>query len=214
VKLGNLVSVGQTVLNTISTDNPMGVDFLINEKQLDYFQRLQSGKFKTFDSLFTLLLPNNSFYPHTGEISVIDRAVDPQTGAVRVRLTFPNPDYSLRAGMSCVVRVRNLDSMPQIVIPYKAIVEQMGEYFVYVAKDTAMTASGADTTGKNHETPKQGLYALQKKVMLGQIVGPDVIIKSGIGEGDKIVVEGVQALHDGSPITTANKRPPETGRGR
>jgi multidrug efflux pump subunit AcrA (membrane-fusion protein) len=135
--------------------------------------------------------------------------VDPQTGAVRIRLVFDNPGYSLRAGMSCVVRVRNLDSIPQLVVPYKAIVEQMGEYFVYVAKDTTMQ-SGNDTTKKGHPQPaKPGLYALQKKVMLGQVVGPDVIIKSGINAGDKIVVDGVQSLHDGSQVTTANKRPPE-----
>ncbi len=67
---------------------------------------------------------------------MIDRAVDPQTGSIRVRLVFPNPHYALRAGMSCIVRVHNLEPAPVILVPGKAVVEQMGEYFLFVAKDT------------------------------------------------------------------------------
>ncbi len=43
VKMGSLVSPGQTLLNTISTDDPMGADFVINERELGKFQEL-SGK--------------------------------------------------------------------------------------------------------------------------------------------------------------------------
>ncbi len=131
VKLGNLVSVGQTVLNTISTDDPMGVDFLISEKQLAHFEDLKSKEQQDIDSLFTIVLPNDSIYHYMGKISVIDRAVDPQTGTIRVRVIFPNPDYTLRPGTSCVLRMHNQESEPKLVIPGKAVVELMGEYFVY-----------------------------------------------------------------------------------
>jgi RND family efflux transporter MFP subunit len=63
VKLGNMVTVGSTLLNTISTDNPMAVDFLINEKYLPAFEKLAADKQNTVDSLFTILLPDNSLYP-------------------------------------------------------------------------------------------------------------------------------------------------------
>ncbi len=92
----------------------------------------------TLDSLFTILLPNNMLYPYVGKISIIDRAVDPQTGTIRVRLVFPNPHERLKAGMSCVVRVHNQDSSPQMIIPNRAVVEQMGEYFVFIVKDTVI----------------------------------------------------------------------------
>ena len=46
------------------------------------------------------------------------------------------------------------------------------------------------------------LHAFQKKVQLGQTIGPNVIVKEGIDDGDQIVVDGVQLLHDGSKITT------------
>ena len=134
VKLGGVVTVGSTILNTISTNDPMAIDFLVNEKQLPHFEKIQTGREKMPDSLFTILMPDNSLYPEQGKISVIDRAVDPQTGTIRIRIVFPNPKYDLKAGMSCLLRVHNQDTEPQLVLPGKAVVEQMGEYFVYVAR--------------------------------------------------------------------------------
>ena len=217
VKLGNLVTVGTTLLNTISTIDPIAVDFLINEKQLPHYEELQHPKKPHPDSLFTFLMPDNSLYPNTGQISVIDRAVDPQTGSIRVRLVFPNPNLTLKAGISCVVREHNSDTGPQMLIPGKAIVEQMGEFFVFVARDTILTAStdsikknDADTTRKKEADPSQqkpSLHAFQKKVKVGRVIDSNQIILSGIQEGDQIVLDGVQAIHDGSEITTTTKKP-------
>ncbi|MFZ1977382.1 MAG: efflux RND transporter periplasmic adaptor subunit [Bacteroidota bacterium] len=213
VKLGDLVTVGQTVLITISTDDPMGVDFLINEKQLSFFNSIQNTRHRTIDSLFTLILPNNSLYSYIGRLSVIDRAVNPQTGSIRVRLVFPNPTSELRAGMSCVVRVHNQDPTPQLVIPNKAVVEEMGEYFVYVAKDS-VTANSGDAAGDRPAAKDPRLFAFQKKVQLGAILGPNVIIKNGIEEGDVIVSDGIQSLHNGSPIApSADRTSAQTGKG-
>lgn len=213
VKMGDVVNPGSTILNTVSTDDPMAVDFLINEKQLMHFEKLQGpAASKKVDSLFTILLPDNTLYPGLGYIQVIDRAVDPQTGSIRIRLVFPNPKKELRAGMSCVVRVHNQDSGPQIVVPNKAVVEQMGEYFVFVAKDTVIHTH-MDTVNRVNG-PKPTMVAAQKKVQPGQTIGPNIVIKSGIKEGDRVVVDGLQSLHDGSPITTANKVAPGGRRGQ
>lgn len=214
VRLGEVVSPGVTTLDSLSSDNPMAVDFIINEKNLMFYEKLQREK-RTIDSLFTLLLPDNSLYKYQGKLSVIDRAVDPQTGSIRIRLVFDNPDRTLRAGMSCVVRVHNQDTSPQLVVPNKAVVEQMGEYFVYMAKDTVIKMS-PDSMKKKGIKPgdanKPKLIAVQKKVQTGQVIGPDIIIKSGVQAGDRIVVDGLQTLHDGARITTANKVAP-SGRG-
>ncbi|HTR28227.1 MAG TPA: efflux RND transporter periplasmic adaptor subunit, partial [Puia sp.] len=202
VRLGNLVSPGTTILNTISTDDPMGVDFLVNESQLPHFEELQR-KQGSIDSLFTILLPDQQLYPQLGKILFIDRAVNPQTGAIDIRLVFPNPQYTLRPGMSTVVRVHNQDPSPQIVVPARAVVEQMGEYFLFIAKDTVYERPGADSSAKKAtdtaETAK--LRAFQKKVQLGQTIGPNVVIKSGINVGDSVIVDGVQAIHEGAPIS-------------
>jgi RND family efflux transporter MFP subunit len=200
VKLGDLATQGQTILNTVSSDDPMAVDFLINEKQLPYFENIQNTGNHPADSLFTLILSDNSIYPFTGQISVIDRSVDPQTGTIRIRLVFPNPKHFLRAGMSFVVRVRNMDTTPQLVVPNAAVVEEMGEYFVYLAKDSAIANTGEDGNGTQAVKNGHAMFSFQKKVQLGTVITPNVIIKSGIKEGDKIVVEGVQSLHNGSRI--------------
>src|ERR1700744_3207710 len=160
VRLGNVVSVGTTVLNTISTDDPMAVDFIINEKELPKFEKMMLNKHPV-DSLYTITLPDNSIYPATGKLSIIDRAVDSQTGSITLRLVFPNKEGLLRAGMSLNVRVHNQDVKPQIVVPNKAVVEQMGEYFIYIAKDSLVNdpKAGADSATKK----KKVLLAQQKK---------------------------------------------------
>ncbi len=185
VKLGNMVVPGQTVLNTISTNDPMAVDILVNEKQIQRFIKLQNLKQNPADSLFTIQLADNSVYNYPGRIQVIDRGVNPQTGAITVRLVFPNTSSSLRAGMSCTVRVRNNDTTEQLIIPYKAVVEQMGEYFVYVAKDTV---------------------AEQRKITLGPTIADQAIITSGVESGEKVITDGIQKLHDGSKITIGEKK--------
>jgi membrane fusion protein, multidrug efflux system len=203
VKLGNTVAAGQTILNTISSDGPVFVDFVINEKQIRNFLNLDQQKPNPADSVFTILLPDNSLYEHTGQIALLDRGVNPQTGSIIVRLSFPNPSYMLRAGMSCTVRVKNTDTTRQIMIPGKAVVEQMGEYFVYVAKDTLVPAAGPDH--KDNKAQQPSWHAFQKKVTTGQTIADRIVIKSGIQNGDKVVVDGVQKLHDGSPIILSQK---------
>ncbi|HTA26293.1 MAG TPA: efflux RND transporter periplasmic adaptor subunit [Bacteroidia bacterium] len=205
VKLGNMVTVGTTILNTISTDDPMGVDFLISEKQLAHFDELKNNTQQTLDSLFTIVLPNDSIYTQLGKISVIDRAVDQQTGTIRVRAVFPNPNYSLKPGLSCVMRVHNQETKPKLLVPSKAVVELMGEYFVYLVKDT--TAPDPKDSTKTHPVT----IAVQKKVKLGQTIAPNVIVENGLKEGTKIVLDGVQSLHTGSVIKVGQK--PEGAKG-
>jgi len=204
VKLGNIVTVGQTILDTISSDAPIAVDFLVNEKQLEEFENLQENE-NNDDSLFTIILPDNTIYPYTGKISVIDRAVDQQTGTIRIRLVFPNPQNNLRPGMSCTLRVHRQKPTPQLLIPSKAILEQMGEFFVFVVKDTVVNDSGNTNQKNNTDTVKPRLMAFEQKIIPGQTIGQNVIIMQGINAGDKIITDGIQLLHDGSPVTENKK---------
>lgn len=205
VKVGNTVVPGQTVLNTISTDAPMFVDFTISEKQIPRFAKLHQRGSKLKDSLFTLLLPDNSLYEHPGTISLIDRGVNPQTGTLLVRLKFPNPSSTLKAGMSAIVRLRNEDTSPQILVPARAAIEQMGEYFVYIAKDTLIPVIDEEKK-QNSVQQKSMLHALQRKVTLGQTIADQIIVKSGLQNDDVLIVDGIQKLHDGSLITISNSQ--------
>ena len=186
VRLGALVIPGQTLLNVVSSDDPIGLDFVINERELIRYQLLEKKTLAPNDSTFRILLPNNTLYPGNGKISIIDRAVDPQTGTIKVRLIFENPDRILKPGMNCNVKVLNENSGLQLVIPYKAVIEQMSEYFVFKV---------------------DSLKAKQVKIFLGAKVGPSVIIRQGLNEGDQIVVDGIQRLRDGAVVAagTENK---------
>jgi membrane fusion protein (multidrug efflux system) len=196
VKKGTAVVAGQTVLNTISTDNPMAVDFNVDEKEIPRFVELQQKGNDLKDSIFMLELPDQSTYPVPVKIMLIDRAVDPNTGTIKVRVTFQNKDNILRAGMSCKVHVKNNSGTKKIVIPYKAVSEQLGEFSVFVVGDSSKVE--------------------QRRVQLGAKIADNVIVQSGLNEGETIVTEGVQNLSDGTPVQTGNsngaqKQPVDSG---
>lgn len=189
VRLGASVTPGQTVLNTISSDDPIAADITVDQKDIFRFTQLQNAKASKRDSTFRLAFGNQT-YEHSGKITIIDRAVDPNTGTIKMRLTFPNPDHMLRAGMSGTLRVLATSGEKRVVIPYKAINEQLGEFFVYVV-DSAKVS--------------------QRKVSLGKQIGMQVIIHDGLKEGETIVTEGVQNLREGSAITVAQPGAPQQG---
>jgi RND family efflux transporter MFP subunit len=176
VRLGSEVSPGTTLLNTISSEHPIGVDVVINEQDINRFYKFKE---QSTDSTFKLQLPNDSSYNESGKVLVIDRGVNNQTGTVTVRIQFGNKKDELKDGMSCVLQVLNSGSGVRLMIPYKAITEQMGEFFVFVSQDT---------------------IAKQHKVKLGPRVGSNVVIMSGIEQGDKVITDGFQRLKDGGKI--------------
>src|SRR5215831_984505 len=133
VKMGALVTANQTLLNTISSDNPMAVDVAVDQREIPRFTQLQHDASAKKDSTLSLEMPGNIIYDQMGKISFIDRAVDPQTGTIRTRLVFANPQNILKPGMNVNIRVKNSSGDSSLLlIPFKAVTEQMGEYFVYM----------------------------------------------------------------------------------
>jgi membrane fusion protein (multidrug efflux system) len=186
VKLGAAVSAGQTLLNTISSDNPIAADFVIDQKEIFHFNQLLKKGAKN-DSTFSLSF-NGEVYQQFGVINFIDRAVNSQTGTITVRVTFPNPENLLRPGMAGTLRVLNHSPKSSVMVPYKAITEQLGEFFVYKVK-----------TDSNKVT--------QQRVTLGKQLNRNVIVKSGLVDGETIVTEGVQNLREGSMIAVNTGTP-------
>jgi len=79
------------------------------------------------DLFFALRGPNDDGHGYVADVlrkgaagAVIDRAVDQNTGSIRMRLVFPNPDHELRSGMSGQLRVLTAPVAKSILIPYKA----------------------------------------------------------------------------------------------
>ncbi len=179
VKTGAAVTAGQTILNTVSTDAELAVDINIEQQNIFRFSNMLKQKNNPADSLFQLAF-SGEVYPYPGKLVLIDRAVNPQTGTIKARLSFPNKENILKAGMTGTVRIRNNSSQQSVLIPYKAVVEQLGEYFVYMPGDSSKVS--------------------QRKVVLGKTIGTDIIVKEGLSAGETIVTEGVQNLREGVKV--------------
>ncbi len=189
VRLGAQVTPGTTLLNTISSDDPVAVDFVIDDNDIPRFTALEKNSGKMPDSLFTLAFINREKYNATGSLETIDRAVDPQTGTIKVRLKFPNPKRELIVGMSCLVEVKNPEIGVKPVIPSKAVTEQMGEFFVYFVNDSNKVE--------------------QRKVTMGTRFKDMVVITKGLKKGEKIAVDGIQKLKQGTPVQVGDVKKPQ-----
>lgn len=180
----SLVKVGtsvypQTLLNSVSTDDPMAVDIAIDQAEIPQFTRYFGKDTKSTDSIFTAVLPDGSIYPYPGQLYLLDRSIDPTTGTLKARLTFPNPKNELKAGLTTNIRVKHASGDSTLLIPYKAVVESLGEFFVFVVQDNR---------------------AFQHKVSLGTKIGARIVVKSGLAQGEKVVIDGVQKLRDSSAV--------------
>ena len=193
VKLGAAVTAGQTLMNTLSSDNPVAVDFPVDEKHLEKFTDMLNRKTDPVDSTFTIVLPDESVYSHHGKLVLLDRAINPQTGTITARLVFPNPGNYLRPGLTCDVRILNNNTTKSLVVPYSAVTVEVGEYFVFVIN---------------------GNRVKERKIDIGRTINNDmVIVNSGLNEGDQIVVEGVQKLRDNSQISLSSGKSTLNGSG-
>lgn len=186
VKIGTAV-YPQTLLNSVSTDNPMAVDIAIDQAEIPKFTSLFNSGTKPKDSIFSAVLPDGSIYPYPGQLYLLDRSIDPTTGTLKARLTFPNPKNELKAGLTTNIRVKHDAGDTSLLIPYKAVVEQLGEYFVFVAENG---------------------HALQKKIALGTKINDKVVVRSGLQAGQKVITDGVQKLRDSSAIQVGPPKAP------
>ena len=137
-----------------------------------------------------IIIFNGEKYPYCGSLHAIDRAVNAQTGTITVRIMFPNTENLLRVGMAGTLKVLGHSPETSVVIPYKAVTEQLGEYFVYKVR-----------LDSNKVT--------QQRVALGKQVGKNVIVKSGLQDGETIVTEGVQSLREGSMVMIPEANTPK-----
>jgi RND family efflux transporter MFP subunit len=179
VKPGAFVTAGQTLLTTISSDDPAGVDFNIDQKVLPYFLKLQEERITELDSVFRLVLPDGNNYKYNGKLTVIDRAIDPLTGTIKIRVVFQNDSSILRPGMNCRIKVRSESSGRHLLIPSVAVTEQMSENMVYIIKDNKVN---------------------QARIIPGPNIGKFLVVEEGLTEGDSIITEGIQNVRQGMRV--------------
>lgn len=184
-RVGSLVSSSITEpLTTVSNTSNMRAYFSINEKAFLRMTRNLEGN-TTSEKLANLpevelVLPDQSIYEHKGKIEIASGIVDPQTGAINVRASFPNPSGDLRSGGSGKIRLPEYHKNV-LLVPQNASFEIQGKHFVYVA----------NSENKIVNTPIEVIVGDLKDVY---------VVKSGLKAGDKIVVEGISGLRDGMEI--------------
>lgn len=179
VDVGNLVGQNEpTLLATISTVDPVYVTFSVNEA--DYIRAKRSNMGKEDDIQIKMILADGSEYDHSGEFDMVDRAVDPQTGTLGIRVSFPNPDGLLRPGQYGKVRVLIDRVKEAVVVPARAVLDVQGIKSLYVVGDD----------GK----------VVNQPVKLGFELDDVVIVSEGTKAGDMVIADGVRMIRPGMEV--------------
>jgi membrane fusion protein (multidrug efflux system) len=127
-----------------------------------------------------LVMKNGTEYPYKGRITSLTGVVDAATGSLSCKATFPNPDGHLFSGAQCTV-VLPISRSHVMVVPQTAIVRLQDKTLVYkVMPDSTAKAITVTTTDAGN--------------------GKDVIVNTGLGEGDCIVAVGANNVQEGQKV--------------
>ena len=123
----------------------------------------------------------------TGRLDFSGTVVDPNTGAISLRATLPNPDKKLLPGSFVTLRATLGEQKNAFLVPQAAIQrDAKGGYAMVVGKD-----------GK----------VARKNVVTGDATGGNWLITSGLAAGDQIIVSGLQKVKEGAPAKATPWKP-------
>ena len=183
---GALASASEaTKMCVIRQLDPIYVDFTQSSAELLKLRRsLESEKTRGVSKQevkIALLLEDSTTYAETGRLVFQDVAVDANTGSVLLRAEFPNSEKLLLPGM--YVRARLAVVQPEaITVPQRA-----------VSRDASGQASVWVVNARN--------AAEQRAIQTSSISGDQWIVGSGLNAGDRVIVEGLQKVRAGAPVT-------------
>jgi RND family efflux transporter MFP subunit len=199
---GNMVKADETILTRIVTLDPMYAYFDIDERTYLRIQRFlehqESSPGLRKSVAVALGLCNSEVFDFPGTIDFVDNRVDPDSGSVWVRGTFPNPKRELTPGLFGRIRVPTSTPHRAVLIPEKAVATDQGEKFVWVLDDTSY--EGVEHArylkvklGSQHELPGKDE---SKRPIFREVLG-------GIKAGQRVIVSGQQKVRN-RPGTDAN----------
>jgi len=175
---GNLVNPASGVLATIVSQDPIYVLFPVSMKDLETIRearRQEGGGLTKID--IRVRLANGSEYPLRGTWNLTDPQVDETTDSLIMRATMPNPERTLVDGQFVTAIIRERAEQPRLVVPQAALqVDQSGFYALVV--------------DSQHKVERRQLQT-------GPNSGTDIVVTSGINEGDKVIVDGIQKVRAG-----------------
>ena len=192
-QVGDLVGTGSNVvLTNISTLDPAKILFPVSEADyLSAYKRAEAILAKPMGERpknIDLILADGSTFEKKAQLLSIDRQVQASTGTILVTAMVENPGCVLRPGFYARARIVADVLKDAVVVPQRAVSEVQGSYQLGVI--------GAD--GKAEIRP----------VKVGARTGTDWVISSGLKPGEKVVVEGLQKIKAGVPVTAKPWTPP------
>jgi RND family efflux transporter MFP subunit len=194
VQIGNLVSP-TAMLTSVSQVNPIKAYVPISEQEyMRFAKRINADSQQASPSNsppLELILADGSVYPYKGKILLTDRQIDITTGSIRIVSAFPNPNNILRPGQFGRIRAAAETRKDALVIPQRAVSELQGTYQVAVVGD--------------------GNKVSVRPVQVGDRVGPNWIIQSGVKVGELVIVEGLQKVREGSVVKVKSSNPVAKG---
>lgn len=190
---GALVGQGETTpLATIQQLQPIYADINQSTRQISELRRsLKQGELQPLDQgqiSATLIQEDGTPYPLRGQLLFSDLTVDQSTGQVVLRSQFPNPSSELLPGSFVRVRLDQARTAQGITVPQRAIQRDAA------GKALAMVVDGE---GKVQE----------RAIELGGVQRNRWIVQSGLAEGDRVVVSGLQHIQPGQPVATEEVAP-------
>lgn len=176
VNIGTFATAGSTALVTISSSDPIYVQFDMSENEYLALNKDKNGTGRLGDAL-KLRLSDGSIYGETGKIVQVNPNLS--GGQLSMKAAFPNPDNLLVPGMYAAVVSDNEIAKGSLLIPTKALVQLLNKDIVDVVVDGKIT---------------------QKAVKTGGTYGIYTIIESGLDENDVIVVDGQNKVQVGQAV--------------
>jgi len=186
ISAGNLVQTDQTVLTTIVSLDPIDFYFDVDERRLLNFadtarklgKALQQGG-GGLDVTVTISDPNAK--PFKGKLDFAENRIDNESGTIRLRARFPNPDLILQPGLFGRIQVEASNTYQAILVPDEAIGSDQNERVVYVV--------GADgTVSTKPVRPGPRLYGYR-------------VIREGLDGTETIIVNGLIRARPGAKVT-------------
>ncbi len=186
---GNLVGPNTGTLATVVQLDPIRVVFSISDSEyVEVVQELQKEKVQPGEKVYTfhLTLPTGQPYEYPGTFSFVNNQVDPDTGTIAIRADFQNPQQLLIPGQ--FVRVTTSEAKPKTlpVVPAKAVQQDRKGRFVFVL--------GQDNRAERRD------------ITVGARVKTGWAVESGLTQGEMVIVDGIQKVHNGLQVTPSQAK--------
>ncbi|MGR8919677.1 MAG: efflux RND transporter periplasmic adaptor subunit, partial [Gammaproteobacteria bacterium] len=188
VDVGNLISGGDsdsTVLTTIVSLDPIELEIEASEAEFLRYTRLsQAGTRPSSrdrpNPVLARLLDEEEFVHH-GHMTFVDNQLDFDSGTMRGRATFPNPDLLLLPGMFARARLFGAGAHDAVLIPDAAVVADQAQKVVLVVTDEDVVEP--------------------RPVVLGPLVDGLRVVREGLAPEERIIVRGIQRARPGAPVS-------------